>query len=148
MITEGLKEQKRLQQLGTVAKVTAAMKSIEAEVDRDGFYAYNRSQITIKELCKRAGIGQSTLKNKGHEEFLGAVRGWLTRIRAKVTICRAGPVVTRSSVKIPGDQVGAFQQLNAFKIIYEEMSAKVTKLEAENSQLRKMLKTLMPRHVV
>jgi hypothetical protein len=148
VISDGLKEKKRQQQLETVARVTAAMKTIEVEVERDGFYAHNKCQITIKEVCRRAGVGQSTLKNSGHKDFYRTVTAWKAMMRSKVAILVNAPVSKRVSRKISAEQVDALQQLNAFKIMYDEMWERAIRLEEENAQLRKMLTPFVPNRVI
>lgn len=141
MITDRLKEVKRLEQLETIRKIKTAQEAIESEVGVHGYYPFNGGQITLTELYKRAGVGHSTLKNAGHKEFFVTVRAWKVRMRAKVAILeypeRRAP---RSGKIICEDQIQALQQLNAFKIMYAETIKKLTDSEAENVRLRQMLR--------
>jgi hypothetical protein len=121
----------------TIKCVSQAMADIEREIGRDGYYQENGGRITAKEVCRRAGVGYSTLKNPAHEATRAKLRAWLERLK------KAAPTATFDADMIKGQRArDLVQQLetvahkyNRFKIEYDAILEKVAALEYANAEL-------------
>ncbi|WP_152608499.1 hypothetical protein [Croceibacterium mercuriale] len=148
MISDKLRAVKQQEQLATVTKVTKAMRLIEKEILRKGYYPRNKGQVTMVELASRAGIGRSTLKNPGHKELQVVVKAWVKRMRVKSAVVRKPAGTRPSASQLRPSETLAFQQLNTFKVHYEELLRRVSVLELENAALRKKVLTAFPHQVI
>lgn len=121
----------------TVEKIKAAMAAIEAEIKKAGFYPENQGRVTIKEVCRRAGVGHSTLKNSAHRETVELVRRWLQRQRKTAPVVKADVEnLKRQRHKALVEQVETIaRHYNRFKIEYDELMNTVASLERDNAAL-------------
>ena len=136
MINKLIDFQKDQRQL-VIDKIDAARAAIEAEFEQLGYYPHNNGSLNAKELCRRAGVGASTLKNKTHERTRASVKAWLKRMKLKAG---AAP---RSA---KGNDATALErslnllarELDCFKLQYEEIETRCAELEGENERLRRV----------
>ncbi len=125
----------------TVAKLDAAMATIVSEIAESGYYPHNKGRVDRAELCRRAGVGASTLKNKTHTETAEKVRLWLRRLKKTAPVAK--PDADEKKRQRILDLTGQVEQIarnyNRFKIEYDRLLAENARLETENATLRRRL---------
>ncbi len=136
-----LREYQTTNRLRTVERIAAAMRAIDAELAEHGYYPENGGRITRKELCRRAGLGESTLKNRTHVDTAAMVDRWLERLRKRAPTLK--PKAEDAKQARIADLVVHLDRIahhyNRFKIEYELIQRRNAELEEENAALRKKL---------
>lgn len=144
-MTEALKAYQASRRIGTLSALRAAMKTIEGEIAEHGFYPHNGARVTRNELCRRAGIGLSTLKNPSHEATKAEVGAWLARL-SKVAP-RARPAEgsgDSGSATWRARYMSLASQYHRFKVLYDELFDRCATLESENAQLKQDALKVVP----
>ena len=123
----------------TIEKIETAMRAIEAELREHGYYPHNRGRITRKELCRRAGLGESTLKNRTHSDTAAAADRWLKQLKKYAPTLK--PQVENAKQARIADLMVQLNRIshhyNRFKIEYDLIQRRNAELEEENRALRK-----------
>ena len=123
----------------TVERIETAMQSIDAELALHGYYPENGGRITRKELCRRAGLGESTLKNHTHADTVAAVDRWLKRLKKRVPTLK--PQAEHAKQVRIADLAAQLDRIahhyNRFKIECEAIQRRNAELEEENAAPRK-----------
>ncbi|WP_341022286.1 hypothetical protein [Brevundimonas diminuta] len=125
-----------------MALVRSTMAQIEVELAA-GVYPHNGGRLTRREFCRRAGIGESTLKNLTHAETSKLLSRWLEAV---------APSRTRKPAERPAGS-GATQiaelarELDLFKLQYAKLEKEHRDLAAEASGLRKQLRRHQTSHL-
>ena len=123
----------------TIEKIETAMRAIEAELREHGYYQHNDGRITRKELCRRAGLGESTLKNRTHSDTAAAADRWLKRLKKCAPTLK--PQVEDAKQARIADLMVQLNRIshhyNQFKIEYDLIRRRNAELEEENITLRK-----------
>lgn len=143
-MSEQLREYQAGNRLRTVEKIEAAMGTVEAELARHGYYPENGGRLNRRELCRRAGLGKSTLKNRTHADTATAVDHWLKRMKNRAPTLKP-EVEDAKQARIVGlvAQVERIaRHYNDFKIEHEKLQRRNTELEEQNTALRHELRTL------
>lgn len=125
----------------TVALVRSTMTLIEGEL-ASGSYPFNRGRLNRREFCRRAGIGESTLKNPTHVETSKLLAQWLHSL-APASRQKSEPAplnATQQLAKIA-------RELDLFKLRYEELRAENSELRKEAAQLSEQLRRHSPPHL-
>jgi hypothetical protein len=142
-MSEQLREYQAGNRLRTVEKIEAAMGTVEAELASHGYYPENGGRLNRRELCRRAGLGESTLKNRTHADTATAVDHWLKRMKNRAPTLKP-EVEDAKQARIVG-LVAHLERIarhyNEFKIEHEKLQKKNAELEKENTALRKELGT-------
>ena len=130
---------------GTIDKIVSAMQTIEAELEEHGYYPENQGRINRREVCRRAGVGSSTLKNKTHGETAARVNRWLIRVkkRAPTLKPKAEDAKHTRIVDLVAQLNRIAQHYNKFKIQYDAICQKNGELEEENASLKRQLAQLL-----
>jgi FtsZ-binding cell division protein ZapB len=125
----------------TVEKVESTIRAIEAEMSKHGYYPHNGGRVTSKELCRRAGIGESTLKNKTHAETVALVHRWLERLKKRApTLKPEADDAKQQRIAALAAQVEQIaQHYHRFKLEYNALVEANARLEDENANLRRQL---------
>lgn len=121
----------------TVAKIQQAMHTIETEIASEGIYPQNRGRVSRNEVCRRAGISSSTLKNPTHASTAKAIDGWMIRLRSSPSEVRSEARTEPSRVS---DLLAMIESIAAnydkFKVEYGVLEGVNRDLQAENDSLR------------
>ncbi len=129
-------EYQKAQRQHVVDKLKTARSMIEQEIEEFGYYPENDGRLNAKELCRRAGVGTSTLKNRTHESTRATVGRWLTRVKTTRPALKpqlgAGSAVTQLERSL----TLLAQELDAFKLEYEKLEGRCSILEEGNDKLR------------
>ena len=141
---EQLREYQADNRRRTVEKVKAAIQTMDAELAEHGYYPHNDGRITRKEVCRRAGLGESTLKNRTHANTAVMVDRWLKRLRKRApTLKPAAEGAKQARIASLTEQLHRIaNQYNRFKIEYEQLQKTNCELEEENIVLKQQLATL------
>lgn len=127
----------------TLAAIERAMREIEEEIELNGYYSHNRGRLSRNELCRRAKVGATTLKNPAHAETNLRVQRWLKRLK-KTQPSR--PALSRPSalaeLQARFDQLAA--NYNRFKLEFLALEKRCSHLEAENASLRRERMKIVP----
>ena len=125
----------------TVQLAGAAMKAIEQNINQNGYYTENRGRVTIKEVCRVAGIGASTLKNRTHKSTLSKVKSWIAKLRKIAPTAKAdADVLKRAKAQELTQQVEAIaRNYNDFKKEYNELLESFARAEARCLDLESRL---------
>jgi hypothetical protein len=125
----------------TVERITAAMQAVEASVTEHGYYPENGGRITRKEVCRRAGLGASTLKNRTHAATAAMVDRWLQRLKTHSPGLKpkAEDARQRQIATLQAQVDRSTQTYNLFKIKYDQLEKRNIELEEENATLRQQL---------
>jgi AraC-like DNA-binding protein len=137
-VSEELLEYQRKQRQRVVDAINAAQREIEAEIAEHGYYPKPGKRLTAREVCRRAGVGTSTLKNKTHEVTRSNLRTWLHRMKLE-TGDRSEPAVPKSSASTEQYIIELARKFDRFKLQYEMLEARCLALEEENAKLRAMI---------
>lgn len=130
----------------TVEALKAAMGSIEAELEERGYYPENSGKVTLREVCRRAGLGESTLKNKTHSATAAMVRRWLARLKRTAPAAKPAAEDAKQAriAALTGQIERIAQNYNRFKIEYDALLKQKADLEEENADLKRRLLELTP----
>jgi hypothetical protein len=125
----------------TIGKIEMAKHAIEAELQEHGYYPHNNGRITRREICRRAGIGESTLKNRTHSETAEKLNCWLKRIKkAAPTLKPEAEDAKQVRITELTDKLNQIaQHYNRFKLEYNELLHRCEMLEEENASLRRRI---------
>jgi len=142
-MSERLREYQAGNRLRTVEKIEAALEAVEAELMQHGYYPENGGRLNRRELCRRAGLGESTLKIQTHADTAAMVDHWLKRLKKRVPMVKPDVEdAKRARITTLGAQLDRIAQLyNAFKIEYERLEKRNAELEATNAELRRQITT-------
>jgi hypothetical protein len=144
-MTEALKAYQASRRTDTLSALRAAMKAIEGEIAEHGFYPRNGARVTRNELCRRAGIGLSTLKNPSHAATKAEVASWLGRVSHIAPKVRAAEGEGEgSSATWRARYMALACQYHRFKVLYDELFDRCAALEAENAQLKQDALKVVP----
>lgn len=136
-----LREYQAANRQRTVERIEAAMRAIDAELAEHGYYPDNGGRVTRKELYRRAGLGESTLKNRTHADTAEAVDRWLKRLKKRAPTLKPQAEDAKQAriadLMVQLDCIS--HHYNRFKIEYELIQRRSTELEEENAALRKKL---------
>lgn len=70
-----------LRTLGVRTKIQAAMVEIEQEIQASGgFYLANNGRLSKSELCRRAGLGKTTIFAAQHSVLSDSIDKWLEKL--------------------------------------------------------------------
>lgn len=130
----------------TVEKIQGAMRAIEREIKDRGFYPENQGRVNLKELCRRAGLGESTLKNKTHAATAATARRWLARLKKTAPVAKpAAEDAKQARIReLIGQVDQVAQNYNRFKIEYDALLERNARLEEENADLKRTLLEFAP----
>lgn len=121
----------------TLERATSAMRTIEAEIKEHGTYPSNNGVINMTEVCKRAGIGSTTLRNKHHHPTRDIVKRWLVSIEQRApTSMENMHGVHREKIKFYEE---ALRKVNAEAV---EWRVELAALAEENRELREQIAIL------
>ncbi len=125
----------------TIEKLNAAMREIEAEIKNRGFYPENQGRMNLRELCRRAGLGESTLKNKTHAATAAMARRWLARLKKAAPVAKPAAEDAKQSriEELTGQIERIAQNYNRFKIEYDALLKQNAELEEENAALKRRI---------
>jgi hypothetical protein len=144
-MTEALKAYQASRRTDTLSALRAAMKAIEGEIAEHGFYPRNGARVTRNELCRRAGIGLSTLKNPSHAATKAEVGAWLARVSKVAPRAHAAEGEGESSSSTWRMRYMALaSQYHRFKVLYDELFDRCAALETENAQLKQDALRVVP----
>jgi hypothetical protein len=125
---------------GVIAKLVAAMKKIEAEIEANhGVYPYNAGRLSRAETCRRAGIRSSVLEGRAHKKTtLVMLRQWLTRINGRIAV---GKKAVRKAVtdRVEGWKeraVAAERFSNLYHLQMVTLDGRLQEVQREASELR------------
>lgn len=139
---------KRTQEV--VAKLRAAMKTVESEIDaHEGIYPHNNGRLNQAEICRRASISNVTLSTESHRDTTKKlVDLWLKRIQIATVTGRKSVrrAVTdraddwkRAHTAIAQSYRVAELELLDMRGAVQKLEEKLRQLEDDNSALRKNL---------
>lgn len=130
----------------TVEKLEGAMRAIEAEIKDGGFYPQNQGRMNLRELCRRAGLGESTLKNKTHAATAAMARRWLARLEKTAPVAKPAAEDAKQAriAALTGQIDRIAQNYNRFRIEYDALLKQKAELEEENAHLKRRLVELTP----
>ena len=116
-----------------------ALAAIEAEIEEHGYYPASKAPGSIEEVCRRASIGISTLKNDAHDETKEMVKRRLARLKKKAPTAKPeADDAKREKITDLLEKVNEIAgNYNRFKIEYDKLLSENARLEAENAALRK-----------
>jgi hypothetical protein len=140
-MNEHLRNYQAGNRLRTVEKIETAMAMVEAELTTHGYYPENGGRLNRRELFRRAGLGESTLKNRTHAATASKVDVWLKRLRKRAPT-RKPDAEDAKQARIAGlaAQVERIAwHYNEFKIEYEKLQKRNAELEGENAELRRQI---------
>ncbi|WP_281995192.1 hypothetical protein [Ruegeria faecimaris] len=120
---ERLMEFKKAQREQTRVRVLKALRTIENEISQHGTYLENNGKLNQREVCRRANIGQTTLRNPHHHETRDIVKNWL------------GELKLSTAIETGGERAKTVETIASLKEIISKMSAEVYKLRVENEAL-------------
>ncbi len=128
----GLIDHARKRTLAFIAKLKAAMATIELEIDQnEGLYPFNGGRLTQAEVCRRAGVSNIALQGPTHKATTKkVVDDWLLRVRA-------ASVTGKKSVR---REVSS--RAEAWKAQHAAIAHNYHKAELEMIDLRKRIKAL------
>lgn len=128
----------------TLKKLKLAMAAIEAEIEENGFYPQNKGRIDLVELCRRAQVGPSTLKNATHDETKSNAKIWLATLKQKAPVAKVDADHAKkqkiAALAAQFDQIA--QNYNRFKIEHDQLLAQCQRLQNENDALRRRINEL------
>ncbi|UWR03459.1 hypothetical protein K3740_01735 [Ruegeria conchae] len=132
---EKLKASSAARRRATEERIFETIRTIEAEIAKDGWYPENNGALTRTEVCRRAGIGSSTLRNEHHRKTRDLVDEWLHQLSLRSpTTVKAAKVTTVQKIEW---YEGVIRQVSAE---VQKISVEMEKLRAENVSLRLQLK--------
>ena len=134
----GIVAYQRANSCRTEERVREAMRAIESEASADPGGA--PLKISRKELCQKAGIGPSTLKNRTHVALLAEVVAWLDGMQRR---CVPSEPDGAKKLNDNGRPLSREQEFKALAINYAaamisngELRQQVSLLEAKVARLR------------
>lgn len=139
-MSDALRAYQASRQASVVEALRSAMATIDRELAEHGAYPRNNGRLTRNELCRRAGVGQSTLKNGSHAQTLVEIRSWLARVAPKTPKADGGKRVATIQQKY----VALASEFHRFKVMYEELVDRCASLEKENVELRRGTLKVVP----
>lgn len=132
-----IQDLQRNRKVETEAKIIETLRIIEGEVNAHGVYPHNHGKLTLAEIARRAGIGESTLRNRHHLETKRHVKSWIRKIGSEAPIAK-GCAKTATAKKVAFYE-DALRKTNTEALLWrEELQA----LKLENKQLREQLATM------
>ena len=122
----------------TIDKLKATAALIDEEIAQTGYYPEKYGRLSRKELCRRAGVGESTLKNPTHRA---------TNARVKARLRKAARAKGKAPPPLTEDPANSLEQkhallanhYNASKIECAQLRAEKADLEAEVIDLKRQL---------
>jgi len=115
-------------------RAKSAMRTIEAEIKEHGTYPYNNGVLNMTEVCKRAGIGSTTLRNRHHHPIRDSVKRWLDSIEKRAATNLADVhAAHREKISFYEE---ALRKVNAEAV---EWRAEMVILAEENRELREQI---------
>lgn len=128
----GLIDHAKKRTLAFIAKLKAAMATIELEIDQnEGLYPFNGGRLTQAEVCRRAGVSNIALQGPMHKATTKkVVDDWLLRVRA-------ASVTGKKSVRR-----AVSSRAEAWKAHHAAIAHNYHKAELEMIDLRKRIKAL------
>lgn len=134
-MTSGMIEHQRARREAVVAKVDEAIAVIAAEIEKG---TYQGAKITVAEVCRRAGIGLSTLKNATHETTRARLRKWLEKANKSQTLRNSSErkASDRKDASLSRKLEILSRELDLFKLQFEDICRRNDDLEQSNRDLR------------
>ena len=132
-----IQDLQRKRKAETEAKILETLSIIEDEISEHGAYPHNDGKLTLAEVARRAGIGESTLRNPHHLPTRRHVKSWLKKIGSQAPLTK-GAVKAASAKKIAFYE-DALRKVNTEALLWrEELQA----LMLENQKLREQLSVM------
>lgn len=129
-----IQDLQRNRKIETEAKILETLRIIEDEINEDGVYPHNHGKLTLAEVARRAGVGESTLRNRHHLETKDHVKSWIKKIATRVPVTKSE--AKAASMKKVAFYEDALRKVNTEAMLWrEELQA----LKLENQQLREQL---------
>lgn len=121
---------KEAQREETRRRIISIMRKIEDEIESNGFYPENKGKLTQREVCRRAGVGDTTLRNRHHHHTRELLKSWLREVARKF------PTKTSSAERVLAQRVDNYRRRE------EKMCAEVLKLRAEREELLAIIESV------
>lgn len=121
MSSEDLAKKQKARFVSTVSSLTRAMSVIDDEIRATGYYPQNKGRVNIAEVCRRAGVSPSTLKNERHHSTRKKISEWLVILSGRAPVAKAdAEALRRSRSKELIEEVKLIAgNYNLFKIKYD-----------------------------
>lgn len=104
----------------------------------------NSVRISRNELCRRARIGLTTLKNPTHRELAEEVRDWIKRLNDSGSNLRSRKRGASELVRLKDEYRQLASNLHRFKIEYDALQQKHEALQRELADLRRSQLKVIP----
>lgn len=132
-----IQDLQRNRKVETKAKILETLSIIEGEISEHGAHPHNGGKLTLVEIVRRAGVGESTLRNRHHLAIKGHVKSWLKKIGSEAPITK-GAAKADSAKKVAFYE-DALRKVNTEALLWrEELQA----LRLENQRLRDQLSAM------
>jgi cell division protein FtsB len=142
-VSEQLVAFQKKQRQAVIDAINAAQNQIEQEIEKFGYYPEPDHELNVKELCRRAKIGYSTLKNKTHDGTRQAAKNWLQRMKLKLNSTRRSRTIDPTKPHSVALSLTALaRELDLFKLKFEAIKEERDALRDERDTLKAENKSL------
>jgi cell division protein FtsB len=142
-VSEQLVAFQKKQRQAVIDAMKAAQNQIEQEIEKFGYYPEPDHELNVKELCRRAKIGYSTLKNKTHAGTRQAAKSWLQRMKLKLNATQRSKSIDPNKAEAAALSLTALaRNLDLFKLQFEAITEERDALLDERDTLKADNKSL------